>query len=361
MTEIVYFDDSADDRSKYGKRLRNAHLHVTELPPPKTFDLRAVKRLRPDLFLVDYELTKARNKDEQVNYFGGTLGTALREVFPEHPIALLTRRNLVSQPAYRQLNEIKQAFDELLYKDEIEANPTLSAKRLTSLANGFEFLRRLGKKNWASLVRSLKANTVQADSLLTTGPPFVNPREASSPEWRVQDAARWIRRVVLHYPGILYDELHASGALGIDVRSFRGRRVREYFSSAEFEGVFSDVEKRWWRNKLFDKAQAVIAKAGLSGPASTVFGPAFRKVFRSSLKPAVCIWSGLKFADCVCYVLQKPVRREFSLPYHPDDRPSVMDEARVSFKAIRESNRVSDELFDEQNQALLEQIRDGKK
>jgi hypothetical protein len=38
-----------------------------------------------------------------------------------------------------------------------------------------------------------------------------------------------------------------------------------------------------------------------------------------------------------------------------------MDEARVSFKAIRESNRVSDELFDEQNQALLEEIREGKK
>jgi hypothetical protein len=298
---------------------------------------------------------------EHVNYFGGTLGTAVREAFPEHPIALLTRRNLVSQPGYRQLTEIKQVFDELLYKDEIEANPGLTAKRLTSLACGFQSLRRLRKKNWSGLVSSLKANAVQADSLLTTGPPFFNPRAPGSPEWSVQDAARWIRRIILHYPGVVYDELHASAALGIDVRSFRGRKVQQYFSSAKFDGVFSDVDQRWWRNTLFDRAQELMAKAELSGPASTAFVSAFRKRFGSSLRPAVCVSSGEKFADCICYILQKPVKREYSLPYHPDDRPSVMDEARVSFKAIRESNRVNDELFDEQNQDLLDRIRDGKK
>jgi len=361
MIEIIYFDDSQDDRDKYATRLRKAHLRVTALAPPKSFDLKAIKRQSPDLFLVDYELTKARSKEEHVNYFGGTLGTALREVFPGHPIALLTRRNLVSQPGYRQLNEIKQAFDELLYKDEIEASPTLTGKRLTSLASGFSVLRGLRNKNWASLVRSLKANPVEANSLLTTGPPFVDPHEPGSPQWRVQEAARWIRRVVLHYPGVLYDELHASAALGIDVKSFKGRRLQKFFSAAEYEGVFSESEKRWWRNRLFDRAQTVVAKAGVSAPANTAFAPAFRKVFEVSLKPAICVSSGTKFADCVCYVLRKPVKREFSLPYHPDDRPSSMDEARVSFKAIRESNRVSEELFDEQNQALLEQIRDGKK
>jgi len=361
VTEIIYFDDSSDDRDKYAGRLRKTHLRVTVLPPPKEFDLRAIRKAKPDLFLVDYELTKARSKEERVNYFGGTLGTALREVFAGYPIVLLTRRNLVSQPGYRQVNEIKQAFDELLYKDEIEANPALTAKTLISLATGFASLRRQSKKNWASLVRNLNATPVEADSLLSTGPPFINPQGAGSPQWRVQEAARWIRQVVLHYPGVLYDELHASAALGIAVESFRGRQVQKLFTSAQYEGVFSESGRRWWRSRLFDGAQTVISKAGLSGPANTAFAPAFKKIHNSSLRPAVCVSSGIKWADCVCYILQKPVRREFSLPYHPDDRPSGMDEARVSFKAIRESNRVSDELFDEQNQALLEEIREGKK
>lgn len=361
MTEVIYFDDQADDRDKYGARLRKAHLHVTALAPPQPFDLRATKRLNPDLFLVDYELTKARHKEERVNYFGGTLGTALREMFPGHPIVLLTRRNLIARPGYSQFNEIKQAFDELLYKDEIEANPILTAKTLTSLAAGFNLLRRQSKKNWTNLVRCLKANPVEVDSLLSTGPPFIDSHDAGSPQWRVQEAARWIRKVVLHYPGILYDELHASAALGIAVKSFRGRRLQRFFSAAEYKGIFSETERRWWRSRLFDAAQTIISKAGLSGPANTAFAPAFKKIHESSLRPAVCVSSGTKWADCVCYILQKPVRREFSLPYHPDDRPSGMDEARVSFKAIRESNRVSDELFDEQNQALLDQIRDGKK
>jgi hypothetical protein len=38
-----------------------------------------------------------------------------------------------------------------------------------------------------------------------------------------------------------------------------------------------------------------------------------------------------------------------------------MDEARVSFKAIRTSNEVNDELFDPIGQELLEDIRRMKK
>jgi hypothetical protein len=58
-------------------------------------------------------------------------------------------------------------------------------------------------------------------------------------------------------------------------------------------------------------------------------------------------------------VLRKPVKREFSLPYHPDSRPAVMDEARVSYKAIRESNDVFEEFFDEQHRQLVRKIQDA--
>jgi hypothetical protein len=75
-----------------------------------------------------------------------------------------------------------------------------------------------------------------------------------------------------------------------------------------------------------------------------------------TLAPAVCISSGEKPADWVCYILQKPVKREYSLPYHPDQRPAIMDEARVSFRAVKEDNRVALELIDRENQGLLDKL-----
>jgi hypothetical protein len=48
---------------------------------------------------------------------------------------------------------------------------------------------------------------------------------------------------------------------------------------------------------------------------------------------------------------------KYSLPIKPGLRPSVMDEARVSFKAIRTSNEVNDDLFDSITQEMLADIR----
>ena len=48
---------------------------------------------------------------------------------------------------------------------------------------------------------------------------------------------------------------------------------------------------------------------------------------------------------------------KYSLSYKPDSRPPVMDEARVSFEAIRTSNEVNDELFDPLGKELLPEIR----
>jgi hypothetical protein len=51
-----------------------------------------------------------------------------------------------------------------------------------------------------------------------------------------------------------------------------------------------------------------------------------------------------------------------SLLYHPDSRPEIMDEARISFKAIITSNDVNDEMVDQMSQDILKDIRsEGRK
>ena len=51
----------------------------------------------------------------------------------------------------------------------------------------------------------------------------------------------------------------------------------------------------------------------------------------------------------------------YSLGYKPDLRPEVMDNARVSFEAIRTSNEVDDDLFDPIGQEMIAKIRNARK
>ncbi|MCL4553096.1 MAG: hypothetical protein M1305_06055, partial [Candidatus Marsarchaeota archaeon] len=57
--------------------------------------------------------------------------------------------------------------------------------------------------------------------------------------------------------------------------------------------------------------------------------------------------------------LQRPVMRQYSLPIIPDNRPSVMDTARVSFKAVLE-NDFDERWVREDARRSLKRIRKGK-
>ncbi len=357
MLTAYYVDDVAIDREKFARRLSGGALVVRPASPPEQLNIEPIIRTRPDILLIDYELTKPESGRIPAPYQGGTLASRIRESFPDHPVVLLTRESLLTRREYRQIKDVMQIFDDVIYKGDIEEDPASARSMLVSLAGGFAQLRKARAKSWKSLLRLLNAPPEAEDALRRAGPPLTSGGPSSAAVWRVQEAARWIRRIALAYPGILYDKLHSATALGINVESFDAPKVHKLFAPARYRGLFEPVEGRWWRVRVYEVAQRVIAAAKSSGPANAVFADAYKKRAGTQLKPARCIYSKTIPADWVCYILQKPVKRQYSLSYHPDDRPAVMDEARVSFKAIREDNRVMDELFDEQGQKLLKEIR----
>jgi hypothetical protein len=357
MIKVYYVDDVATDRQKFATRISGGNLAVASGWPPEGLNLEPIIRTKPDILMIDYELTRPERGRTPTQYQGATLASRIRESFPNHPIVLFTRRGLLTRPEYQQVKDVMQVFDDVLYKGDIEKNPGSSRSLLASLATGFRLLREDKTKSWDSLIQFLKAPPQAEDALRKAGPPLHSGVRTSPAPWRVQEAARWIRKVVLAYPGILYDKLYSATALGIDVESFDAPKVRKLFAPAQYRGLFEPPEDRWWRVRVYEVAQRVIAAAKLSGPAHVVFADAYKKRVGTRLKPARCIYSKTSPADWVCYILYGPVKRQYSLSYHPDDRPAVMDEARVSFKAIREDNRVRDELFDEQSQKLLKEIR----
>lgn len=348
---VNFIDDVGGDGERYSKRLtRGNHLDVQFFLPSPELDLDALTQPPLDLFLVDYELIKEQVGGIHASYQGGTLATAIREKVPEYPIVLITRKGLFVWERNKRIIEASQTFDDVVYKSEIDKDPMGVIKQLMSIAEGFQILREQEKKDWKALLGVLEA-TEDAGRLLREAAPLPLG-------WQVFEAARWIRNVVLAYPGILYDPLHAATALGIEKGAFLEKRVQKLMKGAKYSGIFAPPESRWWRIRLFAAAGEFTREEGIQGPINRAFAKAFQKRYGEELPLAKCVYSGETPADWVCYILKEPVKIRYSLVYHPDRRPAVMDDARVSFKAIRESNEVFDELFDAESAKLLQKIRE---
>jgi len=128
------------------------------------------------------------------------------------------------------------------------------------------------------------------------------------------------------------------------------------FQAAKYTGIFHSYRSRWWRNRLFRIAQGVIFKHKLRGTLFEQFSQAFELETRQQLTPALCVYDGTPVADWVCSVLAQPVKQRNSLPYYPDSRPAVMDQARVSFKAIKESCDFDENLVDAEGYQMIAEL-----
>lgn len=348
---IILIDDYAVEASAYLTRLNQHRMLNVELKfPPRDLNLGPVSSPLPDLFLVDFELTKIQPSGEYANYKGPTLAVALREIVEERPILLFTRKGLPSPDSIRLFVEKNEIFDDVVYKDDVDSDPDTVAELLRTIADGYRILRENPERTWMQLTSALGANQNEERLL----------REAVSPSpgWTVFEAARWIRHVILDYPGILYDPIYSSVSLGLSLDSFKSTNVQKIVGPARYTGLFAPPEGRWWRDRLFEEALKLMQQSETEGPINAGFAQAFQENFGEQLLPALSVNTGKPTANWVCYILNEPVKIEESLTYYPDQRPAVMDEARVSFKAIRESNNVEDELFDSESVDLIEKIRE---
>ena len=201
----------------------------------------------------------------------------------------------------------------------------------------------------SSLLDLLQTDQVGREGALGALP----PRD----DWKEFEAARWFRSVLLRYPGVVYDEIHAATALGISLNSFKLAEVQAMVQPAAYQGPFSEEQQRWWRHTLFDIANRLCATTERGLGLREGFRLAASEELGRELEPSADAETGISPADTVCYVLQIPVRIETSLPYQPDARPAVMEECRVSFKAIRESNEVEEIYIDEVSRDRLREIR----
>lgn len=352
--KVLYIDDVDSEQLAYAellKKEKEIEVKISQ-PPPSVDDLSTILGSPTDIFLIDYELTCPTSTGVHANYRGGTLASALRERIAEFPMIMFTRKNLMSTSTQtKHLLESVTSFDGVLLKDDVDTNPDKAALYLKIIAEGFICLRE-SERSWENARSLLDIKSDFEENLI---------REASPPiikgSWQVREMARWIQGTLLKYPGILYDSLHAATLLGITEESYL--EIQDYFKECSYKGCFASNDLFWWKDRLIDKATTLQMETDENGPIFTHFVIAYEKKYGISLHRSKCIYCEKIPADRVCYVLHKPVMTSCSISYRPDNRPSTMDEARVSFKAILETNEVDETFLDPSSNEIVKGLREG--
>ena len=364
MTKAIYVDDEHDDNyTTTIKKLLEASDVDCELRNPP-LDLSEVDEWKLDMFIIDFDLASAQVEGRHIGYRGNTLATELRNKKPFCPIVLVSRRNII-QGYSPHLTTDRSDVDLILFKNDVLGNEKKISQQILALHDGYTQLAELKKQEnrpWSLVLDKLGASEDERMKLREAFPPIDEERSdkkrryGKKHHWYIPTTIEWIRTVILGYPGILYDSLHASVRLGITEESFLSNAVQESFTDAKYVGLLAGFGKRWWADRLVRIAKQTMGDAGVDGPVSAGFAEAFNWKTGEILEPARCLVDSEPIADQICYVYEKPVKRQNSILYYPDSRPPIMDVARVSKNAIKDSDRFDEDLVDASSYDVVEEL-----
>lgn len=351
---VFYVDEDPDEAESAKQYLESTEQLEVEVVPPKVDIGETLSDKTADIYILDYLLTGRQPDGSTVAYKGGTLSAAVREQAKDRPVILLTKPEILGPRDKRELLADLRVIDDVMFKSEL-AKPTSRGRilnELVSLAQGFRTLRSVPahERSWLRLLQLLGANEDEAYLLGKAAPPLYAGQNAEG--WSVSEIASWIRNTILAYPGIVYDSVFTATELRIAETSFQVPDVQEIFGGAKYSGPFAPMDGRWWRDRIWESAMEFAGEVEFAQRFSIVFEE------RTGLKldPSVSIVRGESPADAVCYIYHEPVMYKYTAAYQPDNRPPVMDQARVSFKAIQQSNDVQMALVQGIDEEMLARI-----
>lgn len=347
---VLFIEDDPEDKDRYTRLLSEiGKINVTSIYPPKNVEELCLAP-PPDIILIDYRLTRPQPSGISASYRGGTIANYIREQLPKTPLLTFSTRDVLN--SFPNYEEEIQAVDYVLYKVDVNREPLYWKSFLISLVQGFRELVESSPIQWKSVIQLLKANSTEEEDLQRSSP----PRTMNGKNWSIHSIVKWIFRVLFRYPGIFYDSLYASAALGIKEQDFLQKDVQLFFGDAIYSGVFANIKKLWWRDRLQEIALSYIRDAKLPPILSESFMIAFEKKTGKKQNPSICVFSKEKNADTICCILREPVKMKYTLGYLIDDRPESMDPARISFKAILEED-IDEDLFPRADAERLDYIR----
>lgn len=339
MTKLkaIFVDDETEKRDPQRIKtiLDNADIDCELMPPPKFSE---INNLGCDIFITDLNLAQA--KLDQMTYSGKTLSSEYRLNFPSTPILLITQKEIIAAKA-KNLRTDNTDFDLIWYKRDAWEKKDQFIREIKSLISGFHSLSS-SQLDWSGIQDVMKTGS---------GEEYNQLREANPPihrdNWTISEIAEWIRSTVIQFPGVLLDDCHAAVRIGMNPDDFASDSdLHQLFEDAQYTGVFHEFGRRWWKNRFLEIASEFILEHDSSQSVLSGFVPVFNSVYNKDLQHSYCIWDEKPIAETMCYILHQPVKLRNSLLYRPDNRPSIMEAARVSRTAIVGSNEFDELLLD---------------
>ena len=249
--KVVYIDDVDTELRKYksrfelDERTKEKFVIVTHNTPKSSDDYSRIAEENPELLLVDYDLSVPDKNGDVIGFSGITLTTELRQKCPEVPIVLFTRKSVFKLQNYAKINETLSSIDEIIYKQDLFKPDSLTIEKLEQLAIGFSLIRNQKNRGWSELLRLIGASQGETSVLELADPPIVHRKS-----WAAVPVAKWVRDILLRYPGILYDPVHAATFVGIAEQELFSESIQEFFISAKYTEIFLPSKGRWWKSKL---------------------------------------------------------------------------------------------------------------
>lgn len=351
MINAIYVDDEKDNpltRTICNLLNETGRIQCDLKDPPADFSKIAEWNL--DIFLIDYDLAYAKVDNKLIGYSGNSLATEVRNKKPACPIVLVSRKDALTAHGLN-ITTARSDLDLVLYKQDILSNKSKFQTDILTLYDGFKSLAEISGQPWSAVLELMQASPDESRRMREAFPPIEEGHR-----WFIPETAEWIGNVIIRYPGILYDDLHAAARLGISVSAFLNDTVQASFNRARYTGIFSGFGRRWWTDRLLQIAKKEMISAEISGTISEGFATAYQKLHEHPLELSVCTVDETPVADQICYIRREPVKRQNSILYYPDTRPPIMDAARVSLKAIRESNEFNEDLVDAESYDIVKEL-----
>ena len=360
---ILHVDDDKKDLAKFEGQFSKIIIGKEKISYDKVYTNDILKKPNlfdgktPDVILVDFKFEKGEPKEAILPFDGPSLITHLRNLFPDIPIFLFTKPEWVNDVNFAKLNKIMDTTDEYILKKNYLREDDIKNGIIFPIVNGYRLLKSCRDKSVQGLFKAINAPEINYDDLSS-----IFPKESLNKDgnWLVFPTAKWIRKVLMKYPGLLYNEIEAATFLGISLTEYKTKKVQDFFESAKYKGPFSEEKSLWWKSELMALSDKQMTESEIMVPFKQGFSQMWKRKFKKIPEPAICYDSGESPADCVCYVLEKPVMIKYSLKYNADERPRIMDDARVSFKAIQTTSKVNPRFLDSDSIETYNKLVKGK-
>lgn len=215
--------------------------------------IKAIKKNAYDGLILDLRLDQLSSGDKRKAGYGAySLAQELRSRategrMHEFPI-MLCSSELKLRVSLGKDNTSHDLFDDLYLKEELPDKSAMVAKRLVSLARGYQTIAALVGTKGVPFYKILSIDENFASML---DPRIFSRFGESSSRYPIHEYARFILTEMLTILGPLVSEEMVAARLGVNISSSSDWvKLKEQISTTKYAGPFADGWERWWWPKV---------------------------------------------------------------------------------------------------------------